>query len=100
QWRGGGEASPLTAAGPSRTCTGVPSPLADVVRESTIAPSDCSRARPRRRAGGHAAALARLGRGRPEADARPARPPRRPDWLGDDAVVVRSPQELSTAASI
>src|SRR3954447_16171161 len=28
QWRRGGEASPLTAAGPSRTCTGVPSPLA------------------------------------------------------------------------
>ena len=39
-------ASPLTAAGPSRTCTGVPSPLAGMWRESSIA----FRGRPRARA--------------------------------------------------
>ena len=30
QWLAGAEASPLTAAGPSRICTGVPQPLAFV----------------------------------------------------------------------
>src|SRR5439155_8603718 len=34
QWLRGGRASPLTAAGPSRTCTGVPSPLTVCERES------------------------------------------------------------------
>src|SRR5688572_9202588 len=37
QWHGGGAASPLTAAGPSRTCTGFPDPPAYVRAEPTIA---------------------------------------------------------------
>ena len=79
QWRRGGRASPLTAAGPSRTCTGVPSPLAGMWRESSIASRGRTRAcaRPRRRARRHAAAVGRLARGRVAADARRARRARR-----------------------
>src|SRR5204862_3782076 len=50
QWRRGGEASPLTAAGPSRTLTGVPLPLAGLERESSIPPDEGHRRRPRRSA--------------------------------------------------
>ena len=75
QWRRGGRASPLTAAGPSRSCTGVPSPLAGLWRESSIAFGGRSRARarPRRCARRHAAALGRVARGRSAPDARRAR---------------------------
>ena len=44
QWHAGAKASPLTAAGPSRTCTGVPQPLAFVWAESSIVGVHTSRA--------------------------------------------------------
>ena len=74
QWRRGGEASPLTAAGPSRTCTGVPLPLAGLERESSIERLQAIALDLDAVLADTQPALEGLARGRGAADARGARP--------------------------